>query len=112
LDNVSDVVLKENIRAIGNPIEILNQLNPVRFTWKNDDKGVRSYGLIAQEVERILPEIVSLKNNKIKAVSYVQIISLLISAVKIQQEQINTILSKLPSNPQEVEDGNDNNKDT
>jgi hypothetical protein len=105
-DNVSDASLKENVEPITDPMSILDQLNPVSFDWIKD--GTKSYGLIAQEVERILPAIVHLREDGIKTVSYLEIISFLISAIKEQQVQINRInnkLNQLPSNPTEVEDG-------
>jgi hypothetical protein len=92
-DNISDIKLKENIEPLYNTMITLNRLNPVSFTWKSD--GTKSFGLIAQEVEKILPEIVHTKDDDIKTVSYVQIISLLISALKDQQVQIDDINRRL-----------------
>ena len=92
-DNVSDIKLKDNINPLQNTIITLNKLNPVSFTWKRD--GSKSFGLIAQEVESILPEIVHDLNDDTKTVSYVQIISLLISAIKEQQAQIDDINRRL-----------------
>jgi hypothetical protein len=92
-DNISDIKLKENIEPLYNTMITLNRLNPVSFTWKSD--GTKSFGLIAQEVEKILPEIVHTKDDDTKTVSYVQIISLLISALKDQQAQIDDINRRL-----------------
>lgn len=104
-DNTSDLALKENIQTIENAIDVLQNLNPISFHWKKD--GTKSYGLIAQEVEKVLPEIVHSLEDGYKTVSYVQIISLLISALQSQQEQIDRInnILQMPSNPQEVENG-------
>jgi len=92
-DNVSDISLKENIVTLENAIDTLQTLNPVSFTWKTD--GTKSYGLIAQEVEKIMPDIVHMTDDNTKTVSYIQIIALLISAVKEQQQQIDEINKKL-----------------
>ena len=76
-----------------NSIELLSKLNPVSFDWK--DSGEKSFGLIAQEVEKILPEIVHQKTDNTKTVSYIQLIPLLIQAIKIQQQQIDNINRKV-----------------
>ena len=92
-DNISDITLKDNIKPLQNTIITLNNLNPVSFTWKKD--GTKSFGLIAQEVEKVIPEIVHMTDNETKTVSYVQIISFLISAFKEQQAQIDDINRRL-----------------
>ena len=92
-DNVSDISLKENIQPITDPMIALSQLNPVSFDWKRD--GKKSFGLIAQEVEQVLPEIINIREDGIKTLSYIDIISFLIAAVKQQQEDINILNRKL-----------------
>ena len=80
--------------------ELLEQLNPVTFNWKSDNS--KSFGLIAQDVEKIIPEIVRNKENGIKSVSYIELIPLLITALREQKEYINDINKKLinlSSNP-------------
>lgn len=76
---LSDISLKTDIKPINDSINIINQLNPVEFTWK--DSGKNSYGLIAQEIQKILPELVS-DNNGIKSVDYLALIAILIDAIK------------------------------
>jgi hypothetical protein len=60
--NTSDERLKKNIVSMksnnDDGLKAINQLNPVRFDWKNPDKGSNKMGLIAQEVEPIIPEAV------------------------------------------------------
>jgi hypothetical protein len=77
-NSTSDQTLKINIEKLNNSIEILKQINPVSFNWK--DNGDKSYGVIAQELEKILPELVK-DNNGTKTVSYIPLIALLIDAV-------------------------------
>jgi len=91
-DNVSDISLKENVVTIQNAIDTLNQLNPVSFNWKDTEN--KSYGLIAQEVEQILPTIVHSKPDGTKTVNYIEIIAFLIAAVKDLQNQIDDINRK------------------
>jgi hypothetical protein len=77
-NSTSDQTLKINIEKLNNSIEILKKINPVSFNWK--DNGDKSYGVIAQELEKILPELVR-DNNGTKTVSYIPLIALLIDAV-------------------------------
>lgn len=105
-DNVSDEKLKENVESIKDASQKTNQLNPVTFNWIKN--GQKSYGLIAQEVEAVLPEIVKSRDDGIKTIEYNQLIAVLIATIKEQQAQIDDInrkLNNMPSNPQEVEDG-------
>lgn len=87
----SDINLKENIRSIQNPSEIISGLEGVRFVWKAD--GKESFGVIAQEVEKTLPELVS--NGDTKTVNYNGLIGVLIEAVKDQQKQINSLKTEI-----------------
>lgn len=74
----SDENLKTNIKTIENAVDTVNSLRGVSFEWKENGKG--SYGVIAQELERVLPELVTTRENK--AVNYNGIIGVLIEAVK------------------------------
>ena len=98
----SDKTLKENISNINNPVDKIKVLNGIYFNWKESDgrhnhKG-KDIGVIAQEVESILPEIVTTRENGVKAIQYDKLIPLTIEAIKEQdkkiedlQEQINEI---------------------
>ncbi|MCK9369116.1 tail fiber domain-containing protein [Candidatus Dojkabacteria bacterium] len=78
LNTFSDINLKNNIQEITNSIDILNKINGVSFNWK--DNGRKSYGIIAQELEQILPDLV--EGRDIKTVNYIGLIAFLINAVK------------------------------
>jgi hypothetical protein len=95
----SDINLKTNIKPITEPIKKLSQINGVSFDWKDDyiaERGgedgyfVRKHevGVIAQEIEKVLPEIVVTRENGIKAIKYELLAPLLIEAIKEQQETI------------------------
>ena len=84
--SLSDVTKKTNIRPIENAIELTKQLNGVRFDWKHDNKP--SIGVIAQDIEKIIPEIVETNEDGIKSVSYGNLIGVLIEAIKEQQLRI------------------------
>ena len=86
-DSRSDRNLKTNIEIIPNPIEKVLQISGVNFNWK--ETGKASMGVIAQEVEKVLPELVS--NADPKTVNYNGLIGLLIECVKDQQRQIDEL---------------------
>ena len=83
----SDIKLKTNIQRIANPIEKVLQINGVSFNWK--ESGKATMGVIAQEVELVMPELVS--NTDPKSVNYNGLIGLLIECVKDQQRQIDEL---------------------
>ena len=88
----SDKRWKTNIKPIENSIEKIKQISGNSFDWIEDstyhgNKGT-DIGVIAQEIEEILPEIVQTRDSGMKAVKYEKIIPLLIEAIKDQQKQI------------------------
>jgi len=117
----SDKNLKENIQTINNGLSLINQLNPTTYNHKADkatEFGLSTklqYGLIAQEVEKVLPEIVIKRALEGKdgtiyqGLDYEKLIPILVAALQesnakvesqndkidAQQTQINEILSKL-----------------
>jgi hypothetical protein len=91
--SLSDQTQKTNVRSIENPVEITKQLNGVRFDWIDNNKP--SLGLIAQEVEKVLPELVETNSEGIKSVSYSNMVGLLIEAIKEQQVHIEELERKL-----------------
>ena len=90
-DATSDVSLKENIEVIDEPITKLSELKGVTFDWK---AGGHSVGVIAQDVEKVLPTAVG-GNKDQKTVNYNAIIGLLVESVKDQQKQIEELKSLL-----------------
>ena len=77
-DSLSDINFKENISTVHNALETVEQLRGVSFNWK--ESGEPSYGVIAQEMENVLPELVH--GDDPKRVNYNGIIGVLIEAVK------------------------------
>ena len=90
-DATSDVALKENIEVIDEPITKISELKGVTFDWK---KGGHSVGVIAQDVEKVLPTAVGGSKDQ-KTVNYNAIIGLLVESVKDQQKQIEELKSLL-----------------
>ena len=83
-NSASDIKLKENISVIDSPLDKITKLEGVNFHWK--ENGRKSLGVIAQEVEKVLPELVS--GEESKTVNYNGLIGLLIECVKEQQKEI------------------------
>jgi hypothetical protein len=84
----SDINLKTNIQTIENPISKLFEINGVTFNWIENEKA--SVGVIAQDVEKVLPELVNNMGSH-KVVNYNGLIGLLIECIKHQQGQINEL---------------------
>jgi len=88
----SDERLKTNIQSLQNSLEKVNQLNGVSFNWKAN--GQESVGLIAQDVEKVFPQIVGTDKEGMKSVDYTKLVAVLIEAIKEQQKQIDELKSK------------------
>jgi hypothetical protein len=89
----SDINLKKDIEVIQNATEILKEINGVKFSWKEND--VKSVGVIAQDVEKVLPELVQTTDKETKTVNYDGLIGVLIEAIKDQQRQIDELKGKI-----------------
>ena len=97
--NTSDIKLKENIKNLTNPLDKIKQINGVEFDWTDDyikEKGgedgyfIRKHdvGVIAQEIEKVLPEVVAERKDGTKAVKYEKIVPLLIEAIKELSDEV------------------------
>lgn len=92
--NVSDVKFKKNIRNIDNPLEKIMNLEGKTYNWREDEfKNINfndqlQYGLIAQEVQKVLPSLVLQSDNGDLAMNYIALIPILIEGIKEQQTQI------------------------
>lgn len=95
INSLSDENFKYNIIPIEGSLEILNQINGVGFNWKSTDK--KSFGVIAQEIEKVLPELVTTTDENQKTVNYNGLIAILIQSVKEQQKKINILEEKIKS---------------
>ena len=98
----SDERLKENVANISNPLEKLALLNGVTFDWKDsyiesqgglDAMFVRKndVGIIAQDLEKVLPQLVAERDDGYKAVKYDRIVALLIEAVKELKAEVDSL---------------------
>ena len=85
----SDARLKENIRPIESATETVKQLNGVVFDWKKTERGTDQLGFIAQEIEQVLPSLVTevdtLKDENTethKTVNYAALVPMLVESIK------------------------------
>jgi hypothetical protein len=88
-NSLSDATFKENFESIENSFDILEQINTYSFDWK--DNKTKSYGVIAQELEKIMPELVKTNIDGWKTVAYTPLIAILIEAVKRLKADIENI---------------------
>ena len=100
----SDERLKENVKPLENALLKVSQLSGVEFDWKEltaeEKKTVHGneghdVGVIAQEVEKVLPEVVTERENGYKAVKYEKMVPLLIEAIKELTEQNKELKSEV-----------------
>ena len=85
-NTTSDVALKTNMQQITNSLDIIEQLTGFVFNWKSD--GKTSYGVSAQQVEQILPDLVRMRDDGFKGVNYLNLIAFLIEAVKDLKKEV------------------------
>jgi len=85
-DSLSDVNKKTDIETIKNAVELVMCMRGVTFSWK--ENGLKSMGLIAQEVESVIPEVVSTNQSGEKSVTYGILIGLLVEAIKDLNKQV------------------------
>jgi hypothetical protein len=94
----SDIRFKNNVTPITNALDKLSKIGGYTFEWNeisHKETGKKDIGVIAQEVEEILPEIVQTRSNGYKAVDYQKLTALLIESVKEQQFIIDDLKSRI-----------------
>ena len=84
----SDARLKSNIVTLGPTLISLMQLDAKRYTMKADKEQKQKIGLLAQEVQKVFPELVSEDKNGMLAVNYQALVPVLINALKEQEGKI------------------------
>ena len=94
----SDIRLKDNLELISNPLQKINQIGGYSFVWNEEKQDIykgTDYGVIAQEIEEILPELVDTRENGYKAVKYDKLVSLLIEGIKDLSKQVEELKEKI-----------------
>ena len=102
--STSDCRLKKYVKPIPNALDKIDQIRGVEFDWKVTDekmeKEVHSFeghdvGVIAQEIEAVLPEVVTTRDSGYKAVRYDKIVPLLIQGIKELKSEVEILKSKI-----------------
>jgi hypothetical protein len=88
-NSLSDQKKKNNIITLENALDSVLNMRGVSFTWIDNDQ--KSIGVIAQEIEKIIPEVVSTNENGEKSVSYGNLVGLLIEAIKELKSEIDDL---------------------
>jgi hypothetical protein len=94
---ISDKRLKSNIKPLNSSLDKVSQLQGVEFTLNNDELENKKIGFIAQDLERVLPEVVTTdtSEDQYKSVSYGNITALLVEAVKELREEVKTLRQEI-----------------
>jgi len=97
----SDKRYKKNIEPLGNSIDKIEQLNGVSYELRREEFPEKNFsnrkqiGLIAQNVEKVLPELVLTDSEGYKSVAYQNMVPVLIEAIKEQQDEIKTLTDRI-----------------
>jgi|LauGreSBDMM110SN_4_FD.fasta_scaffold181126_2 hypothetical protein len=90
--NTSDLLLKDNILVLSeNKTNNILKLNSVEFVYKSDLKKTKHLGFLAQEVEKIFPELVKNDIMGYKSVNYFELIPIIVSKMKTMQNEIDDL---------------------
>jgi len=94
----SDKRLKDNIIRIENPLEKVSKIGGYTYDWNDKQNtyevGSKDFGVIAQEIQEVLPELVTERDNGYLAVKYEKIVPLLIESIKELKQEIDDIKQK------------------
>jgi hypothetical protein len=94
----SDRRLKNDIQPIQNSLQKINQIGGYSFVWNEEVQDTyrgKDYGVIAQEIEQILPELVENRDNGYKAVKYDKLVSILIEGIKELSTKVEELNEKI-----------------
>jgi hypothetical protein len=90
----SDESVKTDLQIIENALDKVKEINGYTYVRTDDDSKIRRAGVIAQEIEKVLPEVVSKNPDGTLNVAYPNIVALLIEAIKDLQKQVDELKSK------------------
>ncbi len=91
----SDESVKTDLQVIDNAVDRIKQINGYTYVRIDDSSNTRRAGVIAQEVQKVLPEVVSKNQDETLNVAYSNMIALLIEGIKEQQSQIDILNEKI-----------------
>lgn len=93
--SASDNRLKTDIVKLSGGLDMIDKINPYYFRYKTDIEGMKRVGVIAQEIQEVCPEAVTVDENGYLGVKYTELIPMLISAIKEQKNEIETLKEKI-----------------
>lgn len=99
----SDIRLKKDILALDKNLERVLQLKPVSFRWKTDHTQAKQIGFIAQDLEKVVPEVVLTSADGMKSVAYGNLVSLIAGAIKEISNTIQNILAKILAHQTQIQ---------
>ena len=99
----SDARLKANIISLGATLSKLLQIDGKTYTMKKDANHKKKIGLLAQDIEKVFPELVT-ETNDIKSVNYQGLVPVLINAMKEQQDEIDSYKTELSNQRKEIDE--------
>ena len=88
-NTLSDQNVKTNVEIISNALDIIKKIDGVGFNWR--DNGNKSYGVIAQHLESVIPNLVETNDKGVKSVNYQGLIAFLIEAIKELSSKIDNL---------------------
>ena len=91
----SDATLKTDITTLTGSLDRVCQLRGVSYNWVDPNRPNATVGVIAQEVEKVLPEVVHTSQDGLKMVEYGNMVGVLIEAIKEQQDQIEALKARI-----------------
>jgi hypothetical protein len=95
--NTSDAILKENVVSItDDKLGNMMKLKPMEYNFKADSNKKIHYGMIAQDVEKVFPELIIKNINGHKTINYIEFIPMLISNIQNMQKEIDELKSYQP----------------
>ena len=91
----SDIRLKDNIKTIENALSKVNQIRPIEFNWKSN--GKQDFGVIAQQIEELYPDLVIENLEGYKVVKYNPLIALLLKSIQELHKEVQELKNKIES---------------
>lgn len=101
ITETSDLRWKKDVKTLSNSLAKVGQLRGVSYNWRKDEFPEKNFdnkeqiGLIAQEVEKIFPQLVDTDALGFKSIQYSKVVALLIEALKEQQVEINSMKAEV-----------------
>lgn len=113
---ISDGRLKTNLSPVHRGLATVNKLQPVFFDWDQNSERAKSFGtkhqigFIAQQVEKVLPEVVNIGNDSFRSIEYGKMVAVVVSAVQELSKKFDSMESRNNSKDREMEIIKEENK--